>query len=205
MTNRSITPVSVVTASIVRRVRTNRPRLRPLLARIRGAGLALVRQLAKFGVVGLLAYVVDVGLFNLLTYVGDPPLLSGQPLAAKAVSASVATVVAWLGNRFWTFRRTRRADVGREFVLYAIMCTIGLGISLACLWVSHYALGFTSALADNVAANVIGLAAGTAFRFWAYKRYVFTHSAPTDHGSTTIGSLRAGVATHVAAGPSSTS
>jgi putative flippase GtrA len=57
------------------------------------------------------------------------------------------------------------------------MCTIGLLISLTCLWVSHYVLGFTSVLADNVAANVVGLAAGTAFRFWAYKRFVFTHQA----------------------------
>ena len=143
--------------------------------RLRTAGGALLRQLAKFGVVGGVAYVVDVSLFNLLSFVGQPPLLAGQPLLAKIISTTVATVVAWLGNRYWTFRHTRRPDAAREFLLYLIMCTIGLGISLTCLWVSHYVLGFTSALADNIAANVVGLAAGTAFRFWAYQRFVFTH------------------------------
>src|SRR6478735_7278199 len=150
---------------------------RPLWDRIRGAGLVLIRQLAKFGVVGGVAYVVDLTVFNLLLFAGPAPLLAGQPLLAKVVSTTAATVVAWLGNRYWTFRHNRRPDVTREFVLYLIMCTIGLLISLTCLWVAHYVLGFTSVLADNVAANVVGLAAGTAFRFWAYKRFVFTHQA----------------------------
>ncbi len=146
--------------------------------RLRAAALALIAQLAKFGVVGGVAYVVDVGLFNLLSYVGSPPLLGGQPLLAKVASTGVATVVAWLGNRYWTFRHHRRPDRAREFVLYLVMCMIGLLIALSCLWVSHYVLGFTSPLADNISANVIGLVAGTAFRFWAYKRFVFTHQAP---------------------------
>lgn len=143
--------------------------------RLCAAVSALIAPLAKFGVVGAVAYVIDVGLFNLLSYVGSPPLLEGQPLAAKVASAGVATVVAWLGNRYWTFRHQRRPDRAREFVLYLVMCMIGLLISLSFLWVSHYVLGFTSPLADNISANVIGLAAGTAFRFWAYRRFVFTH------------------------------
>lgn len=148
---------------------------RGFAARLRAAGSSLLQQLAKFGVVGGAAYVIDVGVFNLLSYLGENPLLAGQPILAKVVSTAVATVVAWLGNRYWTFRHTRRPELGREFLLYLIMCTIGLGISLLCLWASHYVFGFTSALADNIAANVIGLAAGTVFRFWAYQRFVFTH------------------------------
>ena len=134
-------------------------------------------QFAKFGVVGAVGFVVDVGLFNLLSYVGTEPLLADRPLTAKVVSTILATVVAWLGNRYWTFRHTRRAEVGREFALYAVICVIGLGISLAVLWVSHYLLGFTSALADNVAANVIGLGAAMVFRFWASQRFVFVNVA----------------------------
>ena len=81
------------------------------------------------------------------------------------------------GQQDWTFRHTRQTEARREFLLYALMCSIGLGISLAILWLSHYLLGFTSPLADNIAANVVGLAAGTAFRFWAYRRFVFVGQA----------------------------
>lgn len=46
-------------------------------------------------------------------------------------------------------------------------------IGLTCLWVSHYVLGYTSLLADNISSNVIGLALGTVFRFWLYREWVF--------------------------------
>ena len=103
-----------------------------LIRRLWIAGQGLIRQLAKFGVVGVVALVVDVGLFNLLSYVGSDPVLAGQPLSAKIVSTGCATLVAWLGNRYWTFRHTRRADMRREAVLYFVMCTIGLGLALSC-------------------------------------------------------------------------
>jgi putative flippase GtrA len=48
-----------------------------------------------------------------------------------------------------------------------------MAISLLCLWTSHYLLGFTSLLADNIATNVIGLGLGTAFRFTFYRIWVF--------------------------------
>ena len=54
------------------------------------------------------------------------------------------------------------------------MSLIGAGIALGCLWVSHYGLGFTSVLDDNVATNVVGLALGTAFRFALYRFWVFS-------------------------------
>ena len=133
----------------------------------------VVRELVKFGVVGAVAYVVDVTVFNLLRYAGSG-LLEDKPLTAKAVSVAVATLVAWTGNRHWTFRRRRRASARRELVLFVAMNGVGMAIALGCLAVSHYLLGFTSPLADNVAANVVGLALGTAFRFYAYRTWVFS-------------------------------
>jgi len=157
---------------------------------LRETGLALARQFAKFGVVGAVAYVVDVGLFNVLRSAGEHPLLADQPLSAKLISTALATVVSWLGNRYWTFRHTRRPQARREFLIYVLVCSIGLGISLAILWLSHYVLGFTSPLADNIAANVVGLAAATAFRFWAYRRFVFTHPGLSEIGHQAQGPVR---------------
>ena len=39
--------------------------------------------------------------------------------------------------------------------------------------VSRDLLGLTSPLADNVSANVVGMAIATAFRFWTFRTYVF--------------------------------
>jgi len=51
----------------------------------------------------------------------------------------------------------------------------GLLISLLCLWVSHYLLGLTSLIADNISTNIIGLGLGTSFRFIMYRYWVYGH------------------------------
>ena len=161
-----------------------------LLERARGAMDVLLRELVKFGVVGAVAFVVDLGLFNLLRFglapigLGGSGPLQDKPLSAKVVSVIAATIVAWLGNRLWTFRHRRRASAPRELVLFFAFNAIGLAIALACLGLSHYVLDLRSPLADNISANGIGLVLGTLFRFWAYRRFVFntelTSSDPVD-------------------------
>ena len=49
---------------------------------------------------------------------------------------------------------------------------VALGIATVTLAFSHYGLGFTSRLADNVA-TIVGIGLGTLFRFWTYRRFVF--------------------------------
>ena len=133
---------------------------------------SLLREMVKFGVVGGVAFVVDVGLFNLVLHATD------KPLTSKTVSTVVATSVAYLGNRYWTFRKRSRSAVRREYSLFFVLNGVGLAIALTCLFVSHYLFGFTSTLADNIAANVVGLALGTMFRFWSYRRWVFPELLP---------------------------
>ena len=89
------------------------------------------------------------------------------------VSVAVATTFAYFGNRFWTFRHRGRTNMGREYALFFLLNGVAMVIAVACLWVSHYLLGLDSALADNISANVIGLALGTLFRFWSYRKWVF--------------------------------
>ncbi|CAN5210914.1 hypothetical protein BH11ACT4_BH11ACT4_01910 [soil metagenome] len=129
----------------------------------------------KFGAVGLVGYAIDVGVFNLLRVGALGPALEA-PLAAKAFSVTVSTLATWLGNRFWTFRDRRRRNVALELLEFAAIAVAGLGIGLLCLWVSHYLLGFTSLLADNISANVVGLVLATAFRYLMYTFWVY---APT--------------------------
>jgi len=142
-------------------------------AALRGS---LFGEVARFGTVGVVALAVDVIGFNLVRFAGGEGPLYDRPLTAKVLSVTASTTVAYVGNRLWTFRhkRSSAAAVHREFALFVLFSAIALGIAVACLAISHYGLGFTSPLADNIAANVVGLGLATTFRFWSYRRWVFT-------------------------------
>ena len=137
------------------------------------AARARFAELARFGSVGAVAYVVDLGLFNLLRF-GPGDLLIHKPLTAKVISVAVATLVAWLGNRYWTFSDRKTSSRRRELAGFVVVNIGGLIIGVGCLAFSHYVLGLTSPLADNISANVVGLVLGTAFRYVFYRRLVFT-------------------------------
>ena len=139
----------------------------------------LVRESLKFATVGSVGFVVDVAVFNALLF-GGP--LNDRPLTAKTVSVIVATVVTYTGNRHWTFRHRARTTVAREYPMFFLLNGVGLVIALACLGVSRYVLGFSGPLADNIAANIVGLGLGTLFRFWSYRKWVFP--APEPHPAT---------------------
>ncbi len=133
---------------------------------------SLRHELGKFFSVGVLAYVVGVGGFNILVHLESAPLAS-KPLTASIISGIVSIFVAYLGNRHWTWRDRARSGARREMSLFFIINGIALIFNVICLAISRYVLGFESALADNIAANVIGVGLGTLFRFWSYRTIVF--------------------------------
>jgi putative flippase GtrA len=133
----------------------------------------LVREGVKFLAVGGLGYIVAVGSFNLLRFAGGEGPLYDKPITAQIISHVLATFVTYGGNRTWTWRHRERSGYAREYALFFLLNAAGLGIAVACLAISHYVLGFTSPLADNLAANVVGVAFGTIFRFWSYRKFVF--------------------------------
>ena len=140
--------------------------VRGLVGRLRG----VLSELTKFGVVGFLSLLVDLAVFNLALSV-----MPHKPLTAKVLSTVVSATNAYVLNRHWSFRaRDRQHALGRELALFMLLNALGLLISLTCLATSHYVLGLDSRLADNVAANGVGLALGTGFRFWSYRRFVWT-------------------------------
>ena len=140
---------------------------------LRGLVERFSREISKFGVVGIFAYIIDISIFNFLRFADGQGILHDKPLTAKVISVVFATTFAYFGNRHWTFNQRTRNSFKREYTLFIGINAIGMVIALSCLGVSHYVLGFQSALADNLSANGVGLVLGTMFRFWAYHNWVF--------------------------------
>ena len=155
-----------------------------------GRARRLLTQAIQFGIVGAAGLLVDLVVFNALRLtLLSPENVHTGPLIAKIISTLLAIVTNWLGNRYWTFSRDRQSNTIREGVEFFAVSLAGMGIGLGCLWISHYGLGFTSVLADNISANVIGLGLGAVFRFTLYRYWVF---APSRQRSPATGAVLAG-------------
>ena len=142
-------------------------------------------EVLTFLAVGGTGYVVDVAAFNVLLSVR--PFAGHDPALARTAAVAVAMCVTYFGNRLVTWRGAGRADRRREVVLFVVFNVIGLSFSVLTLWLSHDVLGLTSRLADNLSANVVGLALGTAFRFWSYRRFVFVVEREVEVGEVEVG------------------
>ena len=140
------------------------------------ARLYKIRQeLGKFFSVGLLAYIVGVGGYNALVHAKGAPLAS-KPLTASVISGVISILVAYFGNRHWTWKDRQRTGARREITLFFLINGIALIFGVLCLAFSRYVLGLESVLADNISANVVGVGVGTLFRFWTYRTIVFKSS-----------------------------
>lgn len=148
--------------------------------------------MAAFLVVGLVGFFVDAATYNLLVFFDwsgwswssfdGQGVLFAQPLPAKIAAIGVATLVTYVGNRYWVFTGRRDDGHGRHLLMYTMVNVIAIGLQLACLGFSRYVLGLDSPLADNVAGTVIGQIVAVVFRYWAYDTLVFRRhpSVPAD-------------------------
>lgn len=96
-----------------------------------------------------------------------------RSLQAKLLSSTVAIAVAFIGSRYFTGPDGAPAHPSAAMLAFVAISVAAALLQVACLWFAHRVLGLTSALADNVSANVIGMGAATVLRFWAFRRFVF--------------------------------
>ena len=127
----------------------------------------LVHEAAKFGVVGIIAFLITAVGTNLLHF------RAGMgPLTSNVIATLAGTFVSFFGHRHWTFRHREGSTMVREYAVFFVLNAIGLGIQLLCIGFTYYVLDMHGKLAYNVAL-IAGIGLGTLFRFWSYRRWVW--------------------------------
>jgi putative flippase GtrA len=138
----------------------------------------LYAEMLKFGVVGAIGVVADVSSSNLLWK------FTGLSHTVASIGGTcVATVTAYLGNRYWVFR-DRPADARRrEMAMFALISLVGLIIENSFVFVGDRVLGFHSIAAANVAKFVLGLPVAGVFRFTTSHLFVFPEAGAADEAA----------------------
>ncbi len=134
-------------------------------------------ELVKFAMVGGTTFVVDTAMFYLL----KSTVLEAKPVTAKVIAVLIATILSYVLNREWSFKSRGGRETHHEAALFFTISGVGMAINAAPLWVSSYVFDLrvpnVSPLEENVAdfisAQIIGTLLAMAFRWWAFRKFVF--------------------------------
>lgn len=101
----------------------------------------LIEQILKFGVVGIIATVIDFGVL----YVLSQPL-GMDPVISAGISFCVSLVFNYVASMRYVFTHREDMSRSREFVIFLVLSLIGLAINEAIMAAGVAVLG-NSALA----------------------------------------------------------
>ena len=125
----------------------------------------LIHEGLKFIVIGAIGAAVTFGVANALQGVGK--------YKAITIATILATIITYLGNKYWSFRHRQGQGTARDTSLFFLLNAVGLVIYYVCIWLIVDVGGLTGKLWYNVAL-VVGTGLGTLFRFWSYRKWVWT-------------------------------
>src|SRR6201991_120533 len=134
-------------------------------------------ELIKFAIVGGTTFIIDSAIFYTLKLT----ILEPKPVTAKVIAGIVAVIASYILNREWSFRDRGGRERHHEALLFFAFSGVGVLLSMAPLWVSSYVLDLrvptvsltVENIADFISAYIVGNLLQMAFRFWAFRRWVF--------------------------------
>ncbi|ATA29408.1 hypothetical protein MLM_3405 [Mycobacterium lepraemurium] len=153
-------------------------------------------ELIKFAIVGGTTFVTDSAIFYTLKLT----ILEPKPVTAKVIAGIVAVIASYVLNREWSFRNRGGRERHHEALLFFAFSGVGVLLSMAPLWFSSYVLQLRQPtvsltvenVADFISAYIIGNLLQMAFRFWAFRRWVFPDQFARDPDKALESALTAG-------------
>ena len=112
----------------------------------------LIEQFLKFGVVGIVAFIVDYGILMLLSQG-----LGWDPVLSSVISFVVSVVVNYVGSMHFVFERRDDLSRRREFLIFVMLSVVGLIINSANIWAGTqlFGTGAFAVTATKLVATVI--------------------------------------------------
>ena len=99
-------------------------------------------------------------------------------LTAYIVANVVATCVAYLGNRYWTYQDRDSAGDVRAMGLFVAINGVAIAIQAGVVALTFYVLHMTSKVENVFSEFVLAIGIGMAFRFWCYRTFIFPNAEP---------------------------
>lgn len=145
-----------------------------------------VKQAGKFGIVGIINTLIDLGIYNFLIFI-----FGMYAVYASMISVSVAIVNSYIWNKKWTFKDDSTKDLVPQFIKFVAFSLVGMGIQASMIWLladkwtvtGEFAFGIVKLVKlngifsnDFVIANwakAWGIGVALIWNFVAYKKWTF--------------------------------
>lgn len=110
----------------------------------------LLGQIASFGVVGVIAFVIDYGLMIVLT-----ELFGVNYLLSTTISFIVSVIFNYLASMRFVFAHKQGLSRRREFVIFVALSVVGLGLNDLLMWVGQSVLGIDYRITKIVVTGLV--------------------------------------------------
>jgi putative flippase GtrA len=152
-----------------------------------GQKIAIIYQIAKFGVIGVGNVLVDLGVLSLITMIFSTYLKIESKDAMigavtfyslfKSISFIVANINSYFWNKYWTFDQGGKKQTKSEFVQFFVVSIVGFLINVFVASVVFNMIIGSLVSMTSGQLGLIGAAAGSiaglAWNFIGYKLWVF--------------------------------
>jgi putative flippase GtrA len=137
-----------------------------------------LERFTKFAIVGIIGFVVDMTVFNIMKYVfevvglAETWNLSVEPrqiqlTLANTCSFSAAVLSNFTWNRLWTFPESRERPVAKQLLQFAIVNVLGWGINTGLLLVMDQFV-FRHFVGSRASSNLAKAVATVVVLFWNF-------------------------------------
>ena len=110
----------------------------------------LIEQIMKFGVVGVIAFIIDFGVMVFLTEV-----FGIDPVISATVSFIISVIFNYAASMRYVFSHREGMSRTREFIIFAVLSAIGLGINDLLIWAGTDLASFDYRLVKIFATAVV--------------------------------------------------
>ena len=89
----------------------------------------IIKQLMRFGIVGVLAFIIDYGLLYILT-----EKIGVYYLESSLISFGVSVIFNYIASVLWVFDVDKKKSKVKNFIIFIVLSVVGLGINQLLMW-----------------------------------------------------------------------